>query len=249
MRAFKMKSNVKWVSLMCVIPMLVMTTSCKEEQVVGDDVRVEKEPVSINSHIKKSVDQVDDLDKLAINKVEGISNKIKDEITNKVKSQISNIKPINNIENGSSETIIIPLKNIYVIDGDTIHGVSDLGETIKVRMTGIDAPEKSQAMGDLSALSLSSCIKQDSEVRLVAKRDNLNDKYGRYLGKVVAGNTDCNLYQVQKGMAWFYEDFANNLPDGEPIIFSNAQEEARANRYGVWVSNPTAPWEYRESNK
>lgn len=246
MPTFKMKFTTKQACLICLVPMIIMTASCKKEDVAAQEIVAEKEHININSHVKTATEKVNDLDIDALNKVEGISNKIRDEITN-YKTNEKNEISANKIPNNDS--VVMPLNNIYVVDGDTIHAVNSLGESIKIRMTGIDAPEKSQPMGNESSLSLSNCVKESSDIKLIAKKDNLNDKYGRYLGKVMVGSTDCNLYQVEKGMAWFYEDFADNLPDGEPIVFKNAQENARANRSGVWVSNPIAPWEYRESNR
>jgi endonuclease YncB( thermonuclease family) len=68
---------------------------------------------------------------------------------------------------------------------------------IKVRLTEIDAPEKSQAFGQRSKQSLSDLV-FDKQIR-VEQQDI--DRYGRVVGRVYAGGLDVNAEQIRRGMA------------------------------------------------
>lgn len=141
------------------------------------------------------------------------------------------------------------LNKPYVIDGDTIHGINDNGEKIKVRLTGIDAPEIKQDMGGLSSASLKDCVNYNSSVKLTMKNDNQKDRYGRYLANVSAGNVDCNLRQIEQGMAWFYSQYAHELPDGEAAKYSQSEQIAKQNLIGIWATDMKPAWEFRKAGK
>ena len=252
MNVKKTKFNINLPLFICAVSALVLVSACDQKEVfVQDNDRIPS--VENTGKINSDIENI-------LEKREESSNVIGDKITDKIGDNNSTTIPKKELEkreessNGISNyigenNIIISLSNVYVVDGDTIHASNGSGEIIKVRLVGIDAPESSQSMGDLSTGSLRDCVQSSGDIKLIANKDNLNDKYGRYLGKVIASNTDCNLSQVQKGMAWFYEDYADNLPKGDAYSFKNAQETARANRDGIWVSDPMPPWEYRKNNK
>lgn len=134
----------------------------------------------------------------------------------------------------SAETITGKVVGVH--DGDTITVLSSGNKQTKVRFAQIDAPESRQDFGQASKQALSDLVfgKQVTvEVETV-------DKYGRTVGKVIAGGTDANLAQVKTGMAWVYRQYAK-----DPAYFS-AEEAAKAAKVGLW-SRPGAipPWEYR----
>ena len=81
---------------------------------------------------------------------------------------------------------------VGVADGDTIT-VLDAGKVQhKIRLAGIDAPEKKQAFGQRSKESLSE-LAYDKTVEVeISKRD----RYGRQIGKVLVNGRDVNLVQV-----------------------------------------------------
>ena len=153
----------------------------------------------------------------------------------------------NNADNAEAteKTISINLSNIYVVDGDTVYGDNDKGTKVKVRMTGIDAPEITQLLGDVSKLSLQECLDQSSDIKIIVQSDNQTDKYGRTLGKVLAGNIDCNLAQVGSGMAWFYAQYADQLGGNDAVLYKQAELDAKEMRAGIWMEDMQTPWEYR----
>lgn len=72
------------------------------------------------------------------------------------------------------------------------------------------------------------------------------DKHGRILGKVMIGNQNVNLAQIENGMAWFYRQYSADLEPADRATYDRAEQEARAARRGLWQrANPTPPWEWR----
>jgi hypothetical protein len=47
-------------------------------------------------------------------------------------------------------------------------------------------------------------------------------------------------------MAWFYRDYATDVPADKRPIYAQAEAEARAAKRGLWRdSNAIAPWDFR----
>ena len=87
-------------------------------------------------------------------------------------------------------------KVINVTDGDTITVLDDTNTHYKIRLTGINAPEKRQAFGNVSKQSLVEQVAgQSVSVEWVKV-----DKYRRKLGKVLLVGLDCNLEQIKRGL-------------------------------------------------
>lgn len=151
--------------------------------------------------------------------------------------------PINN----SLTTLI--LNDVYIVDGDTVHAKEANGRQIKIRLKGIDAPENSQQMGSESKQSLDQCISNSSIIKVMVDDSNATDKYGRYLGRLQAGNIDCNLYQVEQGMAWFYREYSNDMSKTDAESFESAERYAQSNKLGIWLVELEPAWEYRHKDK
>jgi endonuclease YncB( thermonuclease family) len=146
-------------------------------------------------------------------------------------------------ENVVKSTGTITGKVIGISDGDTITILNDKQEQIKIRLTGIDCPEKSQAFGNRAKKTLSD--KVFSQNVKVETRDK--DKYGRTLGIVKIGDEDINEFMIAQGVAWHYKKYANTQPIEEANRYAKAQEIASQNKRGLWIQeNPTPPWEFRE---
>jgi len=92
---------------------------------------------------------------------------------------------------------------VSVADGDTITLLDADKVQHKIRLAGIDAPEKKQSFGNRSKESLSE-LAYDKAVTVETDK---RDKYGRQVGKVLVNGQDVNLVQVERGMAWFYRQY------------------------------------------
>ncbi len=86
---------------------------------------------------------------------------------------------------------------VGVADGDTITVLDADKVQHKIRLSGIDAPEKKQPFGNRSKESLSA-LAFDKTVNVETSK---RDRYGRQIGKVLVNGRDVNLVQVERGMA------------------------------------------------
>lgn len=125
-------------------------------------------------------------------------------------------------------------KVVSIHDGDTITILQDK-QQIKVRLYGIDAPEKKQDYGQKSKQFLASLIAgQVVEVEPKGK-----DKHKRTLGIIHYKGQDINAQMVLNGYAWAYVKYSRMYVDQEKL--------ARENKRGLWQSsNPTPPWQLRK---
>lgn len=129
---------------------------------------------------------------------------------------------------------------VGVVDGDTIEVMHD-GESERVRLRGIDAPEKGQAFGKGSKRAASEL----SFGKDVTVEEHGRDKYGRTLGEVILpDDRSLNRELVRRGHAWQYRKYSN---DSE---LERLEREARRSRHGLWKDDDAVPpWEYRKKSK
>lgn len=135
---------------------------------------------------------------------------------------------------------------VGVADGDTITLLDNSNTQHKIRLGGIDAPERKQAFGNVSKKSISDMVfNQNVDVEW-----HKEDRYGRKVGKVLVNDEDVNLEQIKRGMAWFYKKYKSELAREDQIIYEQAAHEAEANQVGLWVdAHPIPPWEFRKQKK
>jgi len=133
---------------------------------------------------------------------------------------------------------------VGIADGDTITVLDASNTQFKIRLSGIDAPEKKQPFGQVSKKSLSD-MAYDKTVKVEWSK---KDRYQRLVGKVFINDLDANLQQIKRGLAWHYTKYQNEQPLEDRVSYSNAQEEATAAKLGLWSEpNPVAPWDWRKS--
>ena len=144
------------------------------------------------------------------------------------------------------EAATISGRVVGVADGDTITVLDNSNTQYKIRLAGIDAPEKKQPFGNVSKKSLSDLVYG----KQVSVDYNKQDRYGRTVGKVIVDGTDVNLEQVKRGLAWFYKKYQNEQPLEDRLDYLHAQESAEKTKEGLWVdSEPIAPWDFRKAKK
>lgn len=126
------------------------------------------------------------------------------------------------------------VSDISVIEGDLFSAKTKDGELIKVRMLGIDAPNKRADFYEQSSTSLSECIGSQKEAVLIIPKKFPMDNLGRVTAQVVVGNKICNLEQLKNGMAWFYKPMTRHQFDFEVTSFHVAESYAKLNKTGLW---------------
>lgn len=126
-------------------------------------------------------------------------------------------------------------KVISVIDGDTIK-VELNGETVSVRLVGIDAPEigtKIEYYGPQSKSFLELLLLNKTVTMFKDKSEK--DSFDRLLRYVIVGNTFVNYEMIRKGYTVavnYYPDIACEIP------FSDAQKQAINSQLGIWYPTP-----------
>ena len=133
-------------------------------------------------------------------------------------------------------------KVVKVVDGDTVYVLDANYQQHKIRLAGIDAPERKQAYGLASRKHLASLVAGQQVTVEYRKRD----RYGRIVGKVLHNGIDACLEQVKAGFAWHYKKYQYEQSREDSKRYADAEKQARVARLGLWgENNPTPPWEYR----
>jgi len=140
---------------------------------------------------------------------------------------------------------------VKVADGDTVTVLDSNKEQRRVRLAGIDAPEKRQPFGNASRKKLRELV-AGKEVRVEFEK---YDRYGRVVGKVLVTPPDCpscgktldaGLAQITSGMAWWYRKYAHEQSPEDRGRYEFAKQEAKGKKVGLWQEkNPVPPWEYK----
>ncbi len=135
---------------------------------------------------------------------------------------------------------------IAVADGDTVTVLDAARQQHRIRLVGIDAPERGQAFGNRARQHLADRVFQ----REVQVEYDKRDRYGRILGKIVLDGEDINLMMVRDGMAWHYRQFQRDQRPADRTLYADAEREARAAGRGLWAdAHPQPPWEFRRQNR
>lgn len=134
------------------------------------------------------------------------------------------------------EKLVLRGKVIGVMDGDTFDLLNGT-EKVRVRLEGIDAPEKGQPFGNNAKKAMSDlCFGKNVQVVASTK-----DRYGRMIARVYLPDGRCiNEEMLRQGMAWHFKRYSNDAR------WARMENSARAARTGLWADpRPVAPWEWR----
>ena len=135
---------------------------------------------------------------------------------------------------------------VAIADGDTLTVLTEAKEQVKVRINGIDAPEKKQPFGQASKANLSKL----AYGRIAVLEGNKRDRYGRRVGKILIDGRDVGLEQIRAGMAWHFKEYEREQSLEDRRVYAEAENEARHSRSGLWRDpSPTPPWEFRHPER
>jgi endonuclease YncB( thermonuclease family) len=143
-----------------------------------------------------------------------------------------------------------PFKVIKISDGDTITVVNTQNKKLKLRFCGIDAPEKSQSLGNNATEYLKKLIQESGSEVMVSEIER--DRYGRTVAEIFTLQGDgrekfLNEEMVQAGFAYHYERYSDTCPNKSAI--ENAEAIARSQKVGVWSGAYQKPWDYRRQRR
>ena len=149
---------------------------------------------------------------------------------------------------------------VGIADGDTITLLDTSKTQHRIRLAGIDAPERGQPGGHRSKESLSAFV-YDQPVRIEWHK---RDRYDRIVGKVwvappgtlCRGKPDCpmtldaGLAQITIGRAWWFRKYASEQSLEDRVRYESAEQEARAKKAGIWRDGTAVPpWEWRTGHR
>lgn len=131
-------------------------------------------------------------------------------------------------------------KVVAIADGDTCTVLTADNTQIKIRLAGIDTPEKSQAFGTKAKQALSDKVFGQT----VDVKEQSKDRYGRTVADLYLGTRWVNLEMVTEGWAWHYKQYSKDKQ------LAAAEQVARMGKLGLWADKtPQPPWEFRADGK
>lgn len=131
---------------------------------------------------------------------------------------------------------------VGLADGDTVTVLDATRTQYRIRLAGIDAPEKKQAFGASSRQSLSEMVFR----KMVTVEYTKKDRYDRIVGKVVVNGVDTSLEQVKRGLAWHYKAYEREQSALDRVVYARAEDSARVRHDGLWQDpTPMPPWDFR----
>tara|TARA_Y100000590_G_scaffold206910_1_gene234358 strand:+ start:35 stop:520 length:486 start_codon:yes stop_codon:yes gene_type:complete len=137
----------------------------------------------------------------------------------------------------------IAAEKVNVIDGDTIKL-----NGIKIRFSGIDAPEKNQTclkneiVINCGKLSKEFLIKTIGNNKVTCDLEKKPDKYKRKLGECFINNQSLSRILVTNGYAFDWPYYSNKK-------YATDQEYAKKHELGLWGMKFEFPWDFKKKNK
>jgi len=129
---------------------------------------------------------------------------------------------------------------ISISDGDTFKLLNSDNRTIRVRLHGVDAPERGQDYATQAKEKLSELIFS----RSVEVEEKSTDRYGRVVGIVYADNKNINEELLRSGYVWHYTQYDKNN------AWADLMKNAQKRKEGLWnKTNPTPPWQWRKQKR
>lgn len=119
---------------------------------------------------------------------------------------------------------------VGVSDGDSVSVLDAQKTQYKIRLAGIDAPERAQAYGQKAKESLSDLVFG----KLVDVEWSKQDRYGRIVGMITLAGVDINLEQIKRGMAWHYKQYQNEQSPEDRVAYAQSESQARDKKLGLW---------------
>lgn len=129
---------------------------------------------------------------------------------------------------------------VKIVDGDTFDLLTQDTVKIRIRLNGIDCPERKQDYYQVCKDALSQYI-FGKKVTLVIHG---KDRWKRTLADVYVNNESINHKMIKNGFAWHFKKYSKDKK------LAQAEEYARKKKMGLWkMKDPVAPWNHRNPVK
>ncbi|WP_258364221.1 thermonuclease family protein [Halomonas sp. LBP4] len=116
-------------------------------------------------------------------------------------------------------------------------GCPELGDSLRISLSEIDAPEGDQPHGEESTDAL---LARVHEKVVTVMQEGANEQ-GRPVGHLYLEGEWLNGWLVSEGLAWV------NPPSAKTMALHDLQDDARAQHRGLWRQPaPVEPWEWRD---
>ena len=130
---------------------------------------------------------------------------------------------------------------VRIADGDTVSVLDHSNTQHKVRLFGIDTPERDQPYGQAAKRALMQLIDEKSVGVVIVTTDS----YGRKVGTLYRDGVNINVAMVARGYAWWYQHYAPH-----EHALRQAEQQARSQKLGLWAQpRPIAPWDWRRNKR
>jgi endonuclease YncB( thermonuclease family) len=130
-------------------------------------------------------------------------------------------------------------KVVGISDGDTLTLLDEQRQQVKIRLFGIDAPEKKQPYGQNAKQELSAlCFGQIATAEIIT-----TDRYRRKVARVECGGKDASVEMVRLGAAWVYRKYSS---DRLLLIAEASAQQRRAGLWSLQADQIMPPWEWRK---
>ena len=153
------------------------------------------------------------------------------------------IASANDSKKKPSFSIFGTLKVTQISDGDTIRS-----DKLRIRLFGIDAPEKKQQCTDAKGTKWDCGIAaQKALEKLIGSAPKLScelievDRYGRLVMRCYAGRIDIGAALVKAGLALTYKRYSS--------IYTQDEDAAKMAQVGMWSGSFIEPWTWRYAQK
>ena len=131
---------------------------------------------------------------------------------------------------------------VSISDGDTLTLLDANKTQYRIRLDGIDAPERTQPYGQRARQSLAAL----AHGRAASADCPKVDRYGRAVCRVIVDGVDLGLEQIRRGYAWHYVKYAHEQRAVDRERYARAESAARLTHSGLWsFSDPVPPWDHR----
>jgi endonuclease YncB( thermonuclease family) len=133
------------------------------------------------------------------------------------------------------------LKITHISDGDSLRSGN-----LRIRLFGIDAPEKKQKCADVDGrqwdcgVAAKKALKQLVESVPQISCDLMDvDRYSRLVMRCYAGEKDVAATLVREGLALAYRQYST--------LYSQDENAAKISKAGMWSGSFTKPWKWRRN--